>query len=151
MVKMAFYLHGCHSIAPDTQNMSRCSFGFHKDYINSVIRWIRPACKTRRARWIIHQELNLFSAMLGLTGVQTTYYRAADDILQPCRRLSRMKILIVVEDDTLLLQGLILAAQTEGYACDGVSTACRRAVTRSVKLQSDGAGFGAPDEDGLHF
>ncbi len=32
-----------------------------------------------------------------------------------------MKILIV-EDDTLLLQGLILAAQTEGYACDGVST-----------------------------
>ena len=31
-----------------------------------------------------------------------------------------MKILIV-EDDTLLLQGLILAAQTEGYACDGVS------------------------------
>lgn len=36
-----------------------------------------------------------------------------------------MKILIV-EDDTLLLQGLILAAQTEGYACDGVSTAGRR-------------------------
>ena len=33
-----------------------------------------------------------------------------------------MKILIV-EDDTLLLQGLILAAQTEGYACDGVTTA----------------------------
>lgn len=36
-----------------------------------------------------------------------------------------MKILIV-EDDTLLLQGLILAAQTEGYACDGVSTARQR-------------------------
>lgn len=33
-----------------------------------------------------------------------------------------MKILIV-EDDTLLLRGLILAAQTEGYACDGVTTA----------------------------
>lgn len=30
---------------------------------------------------------------------------------------------LIVEDDTLLLQGLILAAQTEGYACDGVSTA----------------------------
>lgn len=43
-----------------------------------------------------------------------------------------MKILIV-EDDTLLLQGLILAAQTEGYACDGVSWS----------LQSDGAGFRA--------
>ena len=33
-----------------------------------------------------------------------------------------MKIL-VVEDDALLLQGLILAMQSEGYACDGVSTA----------------------------
>ena len=33
-----------------------------------------------------------------------------------------MKIL-VVEDDALLLQGLILAMQSEGYACDGVTTA----------------------------
>lgn len=41
-----------------------------------------------------------------------------------------MKILIV-EDDTLLLQGLILAAQTEGYACDGVSTA--RAAEHSLE------------------
>lgn len=40
----------------------------------------------------------------------------------PAGEAKRMKILIV-EDDTLLLQGLILAAQTEGYACDGVSTA----------------------------
>ena len=33
-----------------------------------------------------------------------------------------MKIL-VVEDDALLLQGLVMALQGEGYACDGVSTA----------------------------
>ena len=33
-----------------------------------------------------------------------------------------MKIL-VIEDDALLLQGLILAMQSEGYVCDGVSTA----------------------------
>ncbi|SQJ30402.1 Phosphoethanolamine transferase EptA specific for the 1 phosphate group of core-lipid A [Salmonella enterica subsp. enterica] len=51
------YLHGLpYSIAPDTQNMSRCSFGFLK-IINSVIRWIRPACKNGRARWIIHRTI----------------------------------------------------------------------------------------------
>ena len=47
-----------------------------------------------------------------------------------------MKILIV-EDDTLLLQGLILAAQTEGYACDGVTTA-RMAVVIGRTAAADG-------------
>ena len=32
-----------------------------------------------------------------------------------------MKILIV-EDDALLLQGLMLALEGEGYVCDGVTT-----------------------------
>ncbi|MGS9646387.1 two-component system response regulator BasR, partial [Salmonella enterica subsp. enterica serovar Infantis] len=40
-----------------------------------------------------------------------------------------MKILIV-EDDTILLKVLILAAQTEGYECDGVST--ERAAEHSL-------------------
>lgn len=44
-----------------------------------------------------------------------------------------MKILIV-EDDTLLLQGLILAAQTEGYACDGVSTARAPSIVWSLVI-----------------
>ena len=62
-----------------------------------------------------------------------------------------MKILIV-EDDTLLLQGLILAAQTEGYACDGVSTAraaehCLETGHYSLVVLD----LGLPDEDGLHF
>lgn len=62
-----------------------------------------------------------------------------------------MKILIV-EDDTLLLQGLILAAQTEGYACDGVSTAraaeqCLESGHYSLVVLDPGL----PDEDGLHF
>lgn len=62
-----------------------------------------------------------------------------------------MKILIV-EDDTLLLQGLILAAQTEGYACDGVSTAraaeqCLESGHYSLVVLD----LGLPDEDGLHF
>ncbi|HAB1932176.1 TPA_asm: two-component system response regulator PmrA [Salmonella enterica subsp. enterica] len=62
-----------------------------------------------------------------------------------------MKILIV-EDDTLLLQGLILAAQTEGYACDGVSTA--RAAEHSLESGHYSLmvlDLGLPDEDGLHF
>ncbi|MGS9092559.1 hypothetical protein ACQWG3_25995, partial [Salmonella enterica subsp. enterica serovar Infantis] len=37
---------------------------------------------------LVYSPDNLFSTMLGLTGVLTTYYPAADDILQPCRRLS---------------------------------------------------------------
>lgn len=62
-----------------------------------------------------------------------------------------MKIL-VVEDDTLLLQGLILAMQSEGYACDGVATAQQAALSLAnghyslVVLD-----LGLPDEDGLHF
>lgn len=62
-----------------------------------------------------------------------------------------MKIL-VVEDDTLLLQGLILAMQSEGYACDGVSTARQAALSLAnghyslVVLD-----LGLPDEDGLHL
>ena len=62
-----------------------------------------------------------------------------------------MKILIV-EDDTLLLQGLILAAQTEGYACDGVSTA--RMAEQSLEAGHYSLvvlDLGLPDEDGLHF
>ncbi len=61
-----------------------------------------------------------------------------------------MKILIV-EDDTLLLQGLILAAQTEGYACDGVSTA--RMAEQSLEAGHYSLvvlDLGLPDEDGLH-
>ena len=62
-----------------------------------------------------------------------------------------MKIL-VVEDDALLLQGLILAMQSEGYACDGVSTA-----HEAVLCLANGhyslivLDLGLPDEDGLHL
>ncbi len=62
-----------------------------------------------------------------------------------------MKILIV-EDDTLLLQGLILAAQTEGYACDSVTTA--RMAEQSLEAGHYSLvvlDLGLPDEDGLHF
>ncbi|WP_039055155.1 two-component system response regulator PmrA [Enterobacter sp. Bisph1] len=62
-----------------------------------------------------------------------------------------MKIL-VVEDDALLLQGLMLAMQSEGYACDGVSTAHEAALSLAnghySLLVLD---LGLPDEDGLHL
>ncbi len=62
-----------------------------------------------------------------------------------------MKILIV-EDDALLLQGLVLALEDEGYICDGVTT-IREAEAHLMNglyslLVLD---LGLPDEDGLHF
>ncbi|WP_130835808.1 two-component system response regulator PmrA [[Erwinia] mediterraneensis] len=60
-----------------------------------------------------------------------------------------MKILIV-EDDTLLLQGLIMAVQREGYVCDGVSTVREAEASLDAGIYSllilD---LGLPDEDGL--
>ncbi|MBV7403819.1 two-component system response regulator PmrA [Enterobacter sp. ENT03] len=62
-----------------------------------------------------------------------------------------MKIL-VVEDDTLLLQGLLLAMQAEGYACDGVATAREAAQCLAVSHYSlIVLDLGLPDEDGVHF
>lgn len=70
------YLHGLpYSIAPDTQNMSRCSFGFLK-IINSVIRWIRPACKTGE-----HAGLFTGQSFLNHAGIN----RRTNDVL-PGRR-----------------------------------------------------------------
>ncbi|WP_312979322.1 two-component system response regulator PmrA [Atlantibacter sp.] len=61
-----------------------------------------------------------------------------------------MKIL-VVEDDALLLQGLVMALEGEGYVCDGVSTA--RAAEASLLAGQYSLlilDLGLPDEDGLH-
>lgn len=62
-----------------------------------------------------------------------------------------MKILIV-EDDALLLQGLMLAMQSEGYVCDGVSTAHEAGLSLATGHYSLMVlDLGLPDEDGLHF
>jgi len=62
-----------------------------------------------------------------------------------------MKILIV-EDDTLLLQGLMLAMQSEGYACDGVSTSREAMLSlASGHYSLIVLDLGLPDEDGLHL
>ena len=60
-----------------------------------------------------------------------------------------MKIL-VIEDDALLLQGLILAMQSEGYVCDGVSTAHEAALSLASNHYSlIVLDLGLPDRDGL--
>ncbi len=62
-----------------------------------------------------------------------------------------MKILIV-EDDTLLLEGLMQAMQQEGYTCDGVSSA--RSAEHSLKTSQYSLmilDLGLPDEDGLQL
>ncbi|KFD19009.1 BasR/PmrA family transcriptional regulator [Tatumella ptyseos ATCC 33301] len=62
-----------------------------------------------------------------------------------------MKILIV-EDDTLLLEGLMQAMQQEGYTCDGVSSA--RMADNSLKTSQYSLmilDLGLPDEDGLQL
>ncbi len=52
----------------------------------------------------------------------------------------------------LLLQGLILAMQSEGYVCDGVSTAHEAALSLASNHYSlIVLDLGLPDEDGLHF
>ena len=62
-----------------------------------------------------------------------------------------MKILIV-EDDALLLQGLILAMQSEGYACDGVSTSREAMLSlASGHYSLIVLDLGLPDEDGLNL
>ncbi|MFJ3457113.1 two-component system response regulator PmrA [Scandinavium goeteborgense] len=62
-----------------------------------------------------------------------------------------MKVL-VVEDDSLLLQGLILAMQSEGYVCDGVTTAHEAALCLANGHYSLMVlDLGLPDEDGLQF
>lgn len=62
-----------------------------------------------------------------------------------------MKIL-VVEDDALLLEGLLLALEGEGYVCDGVTSAKAAQAHLSCGLYSlIVLDLGLPDEDGLHF
>jgi len=60
--------------------------------------------------------------------------------------------ILVVEDDALLLQGLLMALEGEGYVCDGVTTsrdaeACLAGGLYSLLILD----LGLPDEDGLRL
>ncbi|MDN8601640.1 phosphoethanolamine transferase EptA [Citrobacter sp. S2-9] len=81
------YLHGLpYAIAPDTQKHVPMLLWLSDDYQKRY--QVDQACLQKQASSQDFSQDNLFSTMLGLTGVQTKYYQAADDILQPCRRLT---------------------------------------------------------------
>ena len=62
-----------------------------------------------------------------------------------------MKIL-VVEDDALLRQGLMMAMQSEGYVCDGATSAKEATLSlRAGHYSLMILDLGLPDEDGLLF
>lgn len=81
------YLHGLpYAIAPDTQKHVPMLFWLSEDYQKRY--QVDQTCLQKQASSQDFSQDNLFSTLLGLTGVQTKYYQAADDILHPCRRLT---------------------------------------------------------------
>lgn len=81
------YLHGLpYAIAPDTQKHVPMLLWLSEDYQKRY--QVDQTCLQKQASSQDFSQDNLFSTMLGLTGVQTKYYQAADDILHPCRRLT---------------------------------------------------------------
>ncbi|MGX8028855.1 sulfatase-like hydrolase/transferase, partial [Klebsiella pneumoniae] len=82
------YLHGLpYAIAPDSQKHVPMLLWLSEDYQQRY--QVDASCLQKQARTQDYSQDNLFSTMLGLTGVQTTQYQAADDILQPCRRTTQ--------------------------------------------------------------
>ncbi|KNC91606.1 phosphoethanolamine transferase EptA [Trabulsiella odontotermitis] len=82
------YLHGLpYSIAPETQKHVPMLLWLSEDYQQRY--GINYSCLKTRAAARPYSQDNLFSTMLGILGVGTREYQAADDILAPCRGESR--------------------------------------------------------------
>ncbi len=78
------YLHGLpYSIAPETQKHVPMALWLSADYQQRY--GISAHCLQQRAQKENYSQDNLFSTLLGLLGVSTREYQAADDILTPCR------------------------------------------------------------------
>ncbi|WP_333500150.1 phosphoethanolamine transferase EptA [Kluyvera sp. CHPC 1.2972] len=78
------YLHGLpYSIAPETQKHVPMLLWLSDDYQQRY--GVNYACLQQKAKENDYSQDNLFSTMLGLTGVETQEYRAADDILATCK------------------------------------------------------------------
>ncbi|MCZ5977930.1 sulfatase-like hydrolase/transferase [Escherichia coli] len=81
------YLHGLpYAIAPDSQKQVPMLLWLSEDYQKRY--QVDQNCLQKQAQTQHYSQDNLFSTLLGLTGVETKYYQAADDILQTCRRVS---------------------------------------------------------------
>lgn len=78
------YLHGLpYSIAPDTQKHVPMLVWLSDDYQKRY--GVNYDCLKKQSTQNEYSQDNLFSTMLGILGVETTEYRAADDILKTCR------------------------------------------------------------------
>ncbi|WP_323093768.1 phosphoethanolamine transferase EptA [Klebsiella variicola] len=78
------YLHGLpYSIAPDTQKHVPMLLWLSPDYQQRY--GVSSQCLQQQAKTKDYSQDNLFSTLLGLLGVSTHEYLAADDILTPCR------------------------------------------------------------------
>lgn len=78
------YLHGLpYSIAPETQKHVPMLLWLSNDYQQRY--GVNYDCLQKHATQNSYSQDNLFSTMLGLTGVETCEYRATDDILATCK------------------------------------------------------------------
>lgn len=78
------YLHGLpYSIAPDTQKHVPMLLWLSDDYQKRY--GVNYDCLKKASTQNEYSQDNLFSTMLGILGVETTEYRATDDILKTCR------------------------------------------------------------------
>lgn len=78
------YLHGLpYTIAPETQKHVPMLVWLSDDYQKRY--GINYSCLQKQAKENDYSQDNLFSTMLGLTGVETQEYRAADDLLATCK------------------------------------------------------------------
>nr|WP_318382292.1 phosphoethanolamine transferase EptA [uncultured Enterobacter sp.] len=78
------YLHGLPwSIAPESQKHIPMLIWLSDQYQHQHA--VNYACLQKRASTDAFSQDNLFPTMLGILGVQTQEYHAADDILAPCK------------------------------------------------------------------
>ena len=78
------YLHGLpYSIAPETQKHVPMLLWLSDDYQKRY--GVNYACLQQQAKKNDYSQDNLFSTVLGMTGVETREYHAADDILATCK------------------------------------------------------------------
>ncbi|MFC7775846.1 phosphoethanolamine transferase EptA [Pantoea sp. GCM10028869] len=78
------YLHGMpYAIAPDVQKHVPMLIWLSPDYQQRY--GVSKRCVDKQAAHQGYSQDNLFSTLLGLTGIQTSEYQPADDILAGCR------------------------------------------------------------------
>lgn len=84
------YLHGLpYAIAPEAQTRVPLLIWLSPDYQQRYA--VNYKCLSQQATTLKFSQDNLFSTMLGITGVQTREYVTSDDIVASCRNKSGQK------------------------------------------------------------